>query len=84
MPQQTHESLEQIQQTVLEIINSKVEEARIGAEDNLLDCGVDSLLAAQIVAALEIRFDVELVEEFFAAPTAAAISRSIVAARTGS
>lgn len=46
-------------------------------EENLVDRGVDSLVAAEIVARLEIEWDVDLVERFFTTPTVAALAKEI-------
>jgi aryl carrier-like protein len=53
----------------------------VGAEDDFLDLGGDSLLATQLLAAVADRFGRELsVAEFFEEPTIAALARLIARA----
>jgi acyl carrier protein len=66
-----------IEATIQGICAEALERESIGPDENLVDAGVDSLLAVEIITRLHMEFGVDLLEEFFAQPTAANLAKAV-------
>jgi acyl carrier protein len=69
--------MNEIEQTVHQICAEALHRDTVGPTDDLVDAGVDSQLAIEIITRLQMRYGVDVLEEFFAEPTVAHLARAI-------
>lgn len=68
-----------VHERVLDICRTALKNSDVSAEENLIDAGVDSLLAVQIVTRIETEYGIDLVDVFFSTPTVNDLAREIEA-----
>lgn len=58
-----------VEAQVISICSEVLERSALGPDDNLMELGMDSLAAVEIVTRLELAFGVDVVDTIFETPT---------------
>jgi acyl carrier protein len=65
-----------IEARIQELCRTALQRPSIRVDENLVNAGVDSLLAVEIINQLQAEFGVDLLEDFFANPTVAGLAKA--------
>jgi acyl carrier protein len=62
---------------VISICSDVLQRSALGPDDNLMELGMDSLAAVEIVTRLELAFGVDVVEAIFESPTVSQLCAAV-------